>query len=90
MKKFNLCWVHDVLTTNQNVERSTRSHGLPVVFEGDLSISFQKAIIIGESQFLLYDLTDLIISAQSHDEMPEKVDQKIDREKCRISILVHQ
>jgi hypothetical protein len=85
MKKFNLRWVSHALNSSQKAERVTLSHKILAVLESDRRNSFQNVIIGDEFWFFLYYHRDSIW-AQSRDEVPERINQKIDSEKCLISV----
>jgi transposase len=86
MKRFNLRWVPHALNSNQKAERVTLSHEILAILESDRRNSFRNVIIGDESWFLVYYPRDSIW-AQSRDEVPERIRQKIDSEKCLISVL---
>jgi transposase len=86
MKKFNLRWVTHALNSSQKAERVTLSHEILAVLESDPRNSFQNVITGDESWFFLY-YPRFSIWAQSRDEVPERMSQKIDSEKCLISAL---
>ena len=86
MKKFNLRWVPHALNSNQKAERVTLSHEILAVLESNRRNSFRSVITGDESWFFLYYPRDSIW-AQSRDEVPERISEKIDSEMCLISIL---
>jgi hypothetical protein len=86
MKKFNLRWVPYALNSSQKAERVMLSHEILAVLESDRRNSFQNVITGDESWFFLCYLRDSIW-AQSRDEVSERISQKIDSEKCLISVF---
>jgi hypothetical protein len=86
MKRFNLRWVPHALNSTQKAERVMLSHEILAVLESNRRNSFQDVITGDESCFFFYYLRDSIW-AQSRDEVPETISQKIDSEKCLISVL---
>jgi hypothetical protein len=86
MKKFNLRWVRHALNSSQKAERVTLSHEILAVFESDRRTRFQNVITGDEFWFFLSYPRDSIW-AQSRDEVPERISQKIDSEKSLISVL---
>jgi hypothetical protein len=86
MKKVHLRWVSHTLDTNQKAERVTLSHGILSALRSIRFTGFQSAITRDESRFFLYFPRDLIWAA-SRDDVPERVSQKINTEKCLISLL---
>jgi histone-lysine N-methyltransferase SETMAR len=86
MKKFKLRWVPHTLDANQKDKRMTLSHELLAVLESDRRNHFRNVITGNESWFFLY-YSHESIWVQSRDEVPERITQKIDAEKCLLSVL---
>jgi hypothetical protein len=86
MKKFNLRWAPYAWDANQKTERVTLSHELLAVLETSHPTGFQNIITGDESWFFLY-YPRSSIWAHSREEVPERLSQKIDWEKCLVSIL---
>jgi transposase len=86
MKKLNLRWVPHSLDANQKGERVALSHELLAVLERDRRNQFRNVVTGDESWFFLYYSHDSIWT-QSRDEVPERISQKIDTEKCLLSVL---
>jgi hypothetical protein len=70
----------------QKAEKVTSSRGILSVLQSIRSTGFQGVIIGGESWFFLYYSLDSIWMS-SRDDIPERASQKIDTEKCLISLL---
>jgi hypothetical protein len=92
MKKFHLCcvpWVLNAMDPNQKAERVTLSHGILSVLQSIRSTGFQSIITGDESCFFLYFLyyPRDSIWASSRSEVPVRVNQKNNTEKCLISFL---
>jgi hypothetical protein len=86
MKKLHLRWVPHALDTNPNAESATLSHGILSILSSVCSPGFQSVITGDQSWFFICYFHDSIW-ASSRDEVPERVSQKIDTEKCLISLL---
>jgi hypothetical protein len=71
---------------NHKSERVILSHGIPSVLQNVRSTGFQSVITGDGLWFILYYLHGSIW-ASSRYEVPERVSQKIDTEKCLISRL---
>jgi hypothetical protein len=85
LQKFHVRWVPHALSSNQQHARITYSSLLLEVLETTQRTGFQRIITGHESWFSLYSSHDSVWTT-SRDELPERVTQRIDTEKCLISI----
>jgi hypothetical protein len=85
-KKRHLCWVPHVLSINQKNERVSDSNPLWTSLMEHRAADFERASTGDEPSFVLDCLRDSIWAA-SRDELPQRIKQKIDTEKCWASIL---
>jgi hypothetical protein len=86
LQKFHLRWVSHVLSSNQKSERVTYSSLLLEVLEEAQRTGFER-IITGDESWFFLSYPHNSAWTTSRDELPEKVSQKIDIEKCLISIF---
>jgi hypothetical protein len=86
MLKFHLRWIPHPLSSNQRSARITDSSLLLEVLEDAQRPGFERIITGDESWFFLYSPHNSAWAA-SGDALPERVTQKIDTEKCQMSIL---
>jgi hypothetical protein len=86
MEKFHFCWVPHAPNTNQKAERVTLSRGIFSVLQGVRSTGFHS-VIAGDKLWFFPCYPSDLTSALSRDEVQEIVSQKIDTEKCLISLL---
>jgi transposase len=86
LKKFHLRWVPHALSSNQKSERVSCPRLLLAAVEQNEATRFQDVITGDESWFFLYYPRDSMW-APSRDDLPDRIKQKIDTEKCLISVL---
>jgi hypothetical protein len=86
LQKFNLRWVPHTLDSARKQNHSTFSHVLLEVLRREQQNNFDRAIIGDESSFFL-DYPHESVWAESADEVPVGIKQRIDTEKCLISVL---
>jgi hypothetical protein len=86
LKKFHLRWVPHIPSPTQKAERVSISSLLLAALEEAQSTGFDRLITGDESWFYLSYLHESAWAA-SRDQLPENVSQKIDTEKCLISVL---
>jgi hypothetical protein len=85
-ERFHFRWIPHGLDTNQKAETVTLSYGILLVLQSFHSTNFQSVITGDESGFFLYYPRDLMCES-SRDEVPERVKQRFDTEKCLILLL---
>jgi hypothetical protein len=85
-EKFNLRWVPHSLDSNQKAERVTLSHRLLEILEKDEENDFYNVLAGYEFWFYL-EYSHESATAESRDEIPERIRQKINTEKCLISVI---
>jgi histone-lysine N-methyltransferase SETMAR len=86
LQKFNLRWVPHTLNPAQKRNRVTFSRALLEVLHREQGNNFEHVITGDESWFFLHYPNESIW-AESRDEVPVRIKQTIDAEKCLISIL---
>jgi hypothetical protein len=86
LKRFHLRWVSHTLTINRKSERLSDSKLFLTALMEQKASGFQRIITGDESWFFLYCPRDSVWAA-SRDELPQRIKQKIDTEKCLVSIL---
>jgi hypothetical protein len=86
LPKFHLRWVPHELSSNQKSECVTYSSLLLEVLEEAHRTGFER-IITGDELWFFLSYPHDSAWAPSRDELPERVSQKIDTEKCLISVF---
>jgi hypothetical protein len=86
LKKFNLRWVPHSLDDSQKAERVSLSADLLKILLEDQETFFAN-VLTGDESWFYFEYPHESIWAPSRDDVPEKIEQKIDTEKCLISII---
>jgi hypothetical protein len=86
LQKFNLRWVPHTLDFAQKRNRVTFSRALLELLRREQENNFEHVVTGDESWFVLHYPNESIW-VESRDEVPVRIKQTIDAEKCLISIL---
>jgi transposase len=86
LQKFNLRWVPHRLDSTQKQNRVTFSRALLEVLRREQQNNFDHVITGDESWFFIHYPNESVW-AGSRDEVPVRIKQTIDTEKCLISVL---
>jgi hypothetical protein len=84
--KFHLYWMLHALLINQKVEKVSYSKFLLTALIGQKTICFQWIVTGNEPRFFFYYPRDSTWAAPP-DEHPQRIERRIDTEKCWVSIL---
>jgi histone-lysine N-methyltransferase SETMAR len=86
LKKFHLRWVPHSISSNQKSERVSYSNLLLAALEESRQTGFER-LITGDESWFYISYPHESVWAASREDVPERLRQKIDTEKCLISIL---
>jgi histone-lysine N-methyltransferase SETMAR len=86
LHKFNLRWVPHTLDETQKRNRVTLCSQLLTIFQQDQQNNFER-IITGDESWFYLQYANESAWAESRDQLPVRVSQKINTEKCLISVL---
>jgi hypothetical protein len=86
-QKFNVRWVPHSRGYTQRGERMSISKDLLRVLRENQKIGFANVMTVDESWFSI-EYAHQLVSILCTDEIPGKIKQKIDTEKCLISVLL--
>jgi hypothetical protein len=86
VKKSNLRWVPHSLDDAQKAERISLSTDLLRILKQSQKTGFAN-IITGDELWFYFEYPHQLVWAPSRDEVPERFKQKLDTEKCLISVI---
>jgi hypothetical protein len=85
-KQFNLRWAPHSLDDTPKAERVSLSADLVRVLKENQKTGFRN-ILTGDESWFYFEYPNQSVWVPSRDEVPERIKQKIETEKCRISVI---
>jgi hypothetical protein len=86
LKKFNLRWVPHSLSADQKAERVSVSREMLTILESEKCHDFDT-ILTGDESWFYFEYPYPAAWAEARDLVPTRTQQKIDTEKCLISVI---